>query len=356
MKGTERIGRSRRARRGSSSRRLFLRALGVAGGGLVVGTSGVAGRDSPTEIDECTTITEPGEYVLAEDVSPTTVDGYGCIDVRADDVVLDGRGYTIDGSAAVDDGGRVRAAGIAVNPEGTFEPDARPVENVTVRNVSVTGFATGIRYESVDGGRIAGVETADDGVGIALLFGARGITIEDSRLSESGTGVDLFGDPDVYGGPSSVTVAHNDVEDNEVGIRLGHEATDNAIERNRIVDNGTGAVQGVFARDNVLRANAICANASGIRNVDEFARDVLGEEAGDGRFEDVLDATENYWGASDGPSSHGGPAEPFVDPATGAPADGTGDTVSESLDPGVANVRFDPFLETSPEDAGVSGT
>lgn len=353
MKGTERIGRSRRTRRGSSSRRLFLRALGVAGAGLVVGTSGVAGQDSPTEIESCTTITEPGEYVLAEDVSPATVDGYGCIDVRADDVVLDGRGYTIDGSGAVDDGGRVRAAGIAVNPEGTFEPDARPVENVTVRNVTVTGFATGLRYESVDGGRIAGVETPDDGVGIGLLFGARGIAIEDSRLSNSGTGVDLFGDPDVYGGPSDVTIARNDVEGNDVGIRLGHEATDNAIEHNRIVGNGTGTVQGVFARDNAVRRNAICDNAYGIRNVDEFARDVLGDDAGDLRFEDVLEATENYWGASDGPSSGGDPAEPFADPVTGALADGTGDTVSESLEPGVANVRFDPFLETYPEGAGV---
>lgn len=353
MEGTEPTDRSTPTRRGSHGRRLFLRALGAAGVGIAVGSSSVAARDSPTEIDDCTTITEPGEYVLTEDVSPTTADGYGCIDVRADDVVLDGRGHVIDGTGAADDGGRARLAGIAVNPEGTFEPDGRPVENVTVRNLTVTGFATGIRYESVDGGRIAGAETPDDGVGIALLFGARGITIEDNVLSESGVGVDLFGDPDVYGGPSGVTVVHNDVEDNEVGIRLGHEATDNAIEHNRIVGNGTGAVQGVFARDNVFRGNVICANASGSRNVDEFASDVLGEEADDGRFEDVLDATGNYWGASDGPSSHGDPAEPFVDPVMGAPADGAGDAVSESLDPGVANVRFDPFLETSPEDAGV---
>lgn len=351
----ERICRPRRTRRGSSSRRLFLRALGAAGVGIVAGSSGAAGQDSPTEIDGCTTITDPGEYVLAGDVSPTAVDGYGCVDVRAGDVVLDGRGHAIDGSEAADDE-HARAAGIAVNPEGTFEPDARPVENVTVRNVTVTGFTTGIRYESVDGGRIAGVETPDDGVGVNLLFGARGITIEDSRLSDSGTGVDLLGDPDVYGGPSGVTVTNNDVEGNDVGIRLGHEATDNAIEHNRIVGNGVGAVQGVFARDNALRRNVICGNAYGVRNVDEFARDVLGDDADDLRFEDVVEATENYWGASDGPSSDGDPAEPFADPVTGALADGAGDAVSESLDPGVANVRFDPFLDTYPEGAGADGT
>lgn len=355
MKEIERTGGSTPIPDGSRSRRLFLRALGTVGAGLAVGTSSVAGQDLPVRIDGCTTITEPGEYALAGDVSPTTVDGYGCIDIRADDVVLDGRGHAIDGSGAADDGDRAPIAGITVNPEGTFEPDARPVENVTVRNVAVTGFATGIRYESVDGGRIAGVATPDDGVGVALLFGTRGITIEDSRLSDSGTGVDLLGDPDVYGGPSDVTVANNDVEGNDVGIRLGHEATDNAIEHNRIVGNEVGAVQGVFARDNGFRRNAICGNAYGIRNVDEAASDVLGDDGDDFRFEDVVEATENYWGASDGPSSYGDPAEPFVDPGTGVPADGMGDAVSESLDPGVANVRFDPFLEMYPEDAGVDG-
>lgn len=38
---------------------------------------------------------------------------------------------------------------------------------------------------------------------------------------------------------------------------------------------------------------------------------------------------------------------------TGVPADGDGDAISESLDPGIANVHFDPYLASAPADAGL---
>ncbi|QLG28519.1 hypothetical protein HUG10_13580 [Halorarum halophilum] len=60
--------------------------------------------------------------------------------------------------------------------------------------------------------------------------------------------------------------------------------------------------------------------------------------------DDMVNATNNYWGASDGPSSPDG--ENVTDPVTGEPANGSGMPVSEG-------VHFDPYLEQPPENAGV---
>jgi len=65
-----------------------------------------------------------------------------------------------------------------------------------------------------------------------------------------------------------------------------------------------------------------------------------------------VDATNNYWGASDGPSSDASDADaPFQDPVTGTLADGNGSNVTEGGTAGVSNVHFDPFA-TSPFEFG----
>ena len=74
--------------------------------------------------------------------------------------------------------------------------------------------------------------------------------------------------------------------------------------------------------------------------------DRYGVSNGDGNS--VVNATGNYWGAADGPSSR---REALEDPETGAFADGSGDTVSRGDEPGVSNVRFDPFLTAPPSAA-----
>lgn len=56
--------------------------------------------------------------------------------------------------------------------------------------------------------------------------------------------------------------------------------------------------------------------------------------------DDLVNATNNYWGADSGPSSPGG--ETVTDPVTGAVANGSGMPVSEG-------VHFDPYLTQPPE-------
>lgn len=348
-------------------RRRFLRTVGAVGLGLAAtDTAGASEHGGPTGIDSCTVIDEPGEYELVADIEPEEVvdtDGpprpgpsdVSCIEIRASDVTLRGNGHTIDGHAAQEEDSRNGHA-IGVNSFlHASGDDLDAVENVVIEDVHVTGFGTGVRFEAIDSGRITEIVARDNADGIGFHFWASGIDVDNNRLIENGAGFNTYGDPDVYGGPGGSAIEHNDIESNATGIRLGHETHDHTFRYNRIIGNGNGVDHSaLFTSGNDYHHNAICRNdIYGINNRDAFFSDVVGETGDDFRIEDVVNATENYWGAANGPSSYGDPAEPFTDPETGRPADGDGDAISESFDPGVANVHFDPFLESAPEDVGI---
>ncbi len=122
-----------------ASRRSVLRGVGVLG---LSGVAGVASaRSDPREISECTVIDEPGEYVLTGDIDHDELDE-PCIEITADDVVLDGRGHMIRYGSGVEVSGA----------------------DVTVENLSVRGVV-GIRYVQTTRGTIRNNETsAEDGI------------------------------------------------------------------------------------------------------------------------------------------------------------------------------------------------
>jgi len=352
---------------GTTTRRTVLKTMGVAGAGLATsggilagdggastvartGKGGVSGGTGATagkvdrsgrsghEISTPTTITASGVYEVVTDI--TSTGSQPCIEIQADDVTLQGNGHELSG-----DGNGI---GVAVNLDAT-DGGLTIRESITVEDLHVTSFGTGIQYGSVSGGRIEGVTARNNGTGVRFLLGVTNVTLRNSTLADSSTGFETVGDPDVYGGPGGNLLEHNAIESNDVGIDLGFSTTDHEFVRNRIAGNGGGARhRRVDSNGHTYSRNVICANPDyGIRNEDKPA------EGGIPAFEDVVEATDNYWGAANGPSSIGTPASPFEDPVTGALADGDGDGISESLDPGIANVRFDPFLASAPADAGL---
>lgn len=352
----------------ASTRRRFLKTIGAATALVGVGSGQGVARTVPSgeggsrgsatprnvgqsnrknavgsltshEISSCTTITSPGTYEVVDDISST---GSGvCIDVQADDVTIQGNGYTLSGDG--------NGTGVGANLGATSSGPITFRENVVVEDLSVTGFDTAIGYEEISGGRVEGVTARENGTGIALRYGVFGLTVRDSTLADSGVGFGTVGDPDVYGGPGNVLFEYNDVESNDRGISLGHGTSDHEFVCNRIVGNSGGARHsGYDTQGHTYDGNVICSNRDyGLLNVDNPA-----QEDGIPAFEDVVEATNNYWGAPDGPSSIGDPATPYEDPVTGALADGSGDGVSESLDDGISNVHFDPFETSPPAGAG----
>ena len=102
--------------RTTSGRRTAILALVILLGTVVpagtvagepAGTAPIAGTatTAPTEIGGCTTIDEPGEYVLTADVENGSVtrpdSGLGaCIAVRTSDVTVHGRNHTVAAGAS----------------------------------------------------------------------------------------------------------------------------------------------------------------------------------------------------------------------------------------------------------------
>lgn len=355
---------------GTSTRRTLLKTVGAAGVGLAVSIDRLRGREggpadtdprsaalmdqtttgrttgstdaatlSGHQINSCTTITSPGTYDVVADITST---GTGaCIEIRADDVTLRGNGHELTGDGT--------GIGVATNLRPGVQPLPHPIRtNIVVENLHVSNFGTGIRYDGVSSGRIEDLTARSNGICVLFFIAVAGVTVRNSTLTDSGSGFVTNGDFDVWGGPGNNLLEHNAITANGDGILLGRSTSGHEFTRNRIVGNGAGAThEALDSQGHTYSNNVICRNRThGIRNEDKPAEGEIPA------FEDTVAATDNYWGAANGPSSIGNPASPFTDPVTGAPADGDGDAISESLSPGVANVHFDPFLASAPGDAG----
>lgn len=96
-----------------------------------------ATENGPTVIESCTTIDEPGTYVLDDDLQVATDDD-ACVEIQSSDVVLSG-----DGNELRRDEANGEAIGVDVDgSEATLE-------NVTVEDVAVANWTVGLRFESV---------------------------------------------------------------------------------------------------------------------------------------------------------------------------------------------------------------
>lgn len=209
----------------------------------------LADPSGETRIDSCTTIDRPGRYVLTTTIEEP--DAATCIRIRSSDVVFDGSGHAIQGTGAFG------TAGVTV---GAFGTDVRRT-NVTVRNVTATGWDDAIRFTNVVNGTIARTTAADSRIGISL-YRSETITVANNTVRENAVyGIGLFETS------ANNTVANNTVVLNGLyGIDLvGPGATDNRLVDNAVTRNDIGVVV-VEAEDAVLADNAVAPNrAGGIR-------------------------------------------------------------------------------------------
>lgn len=100
---------------------------------------------SPTGIDPCPTIAEPGRHVLTGDIAASGEGERPCLSIESGDVTLDGRGH------AVSSGGSRGAI-----PDVHVEADST-LSHAAVRDLS-TETERGIRFVDVNGGPVAGNE------------------------------------------------------------------------------------------------------------------------------------------------------------------------------------------------------
>lgn len=320
----------------------------TADSSTVVREAATVDRTVARELTGCTVVSAPGRYELVGDID--------CLRVRSDDVVVDGDGFAVR-DTDTDLG------------EGVFVDN----RNVTLRNLTVAGFETGIH---VDGNARAvtldSVTLRDNGAG-ADIFDGEGMRIVDSTFAnntvavlggtdfgltldverstfvDNGDGISVaftgLGVTDSVFERNGVAIecrlfcslraTGNDFVTNDVGVSVASDRTAAVVLDSRIADNRVGVRVGEgFEQSVTLRNNTIAGNTEfGVLN-----------EVPTGPFSSPVDARENFWGDPSGPSS-ATVTEPFADPVTGRPANGQGDAVSEDPEvPGRSNVRFDPFV------------
>lgn len=194
----------------------------------------------PTEISSCTTIDQPGQYVVGSDIQAS--DGPTCIDVQADDVVIDGAGYTISGQGS--SGGQV---GVSA--------DSR--SNVTVRNLELTDWATGVNFTSTTNGTVENVTARSNSVGIELA-GSTGNTVIDNTVRDSSNGIFLHSVGETSADEN--TVSDNRVVNTSIAITfIG--ADNNTVTNNTLLDSRVYGLSLLFSADgndyNEFRDNTI---------------------------------------------------------------------------------------------------
>ena len=157
---------------------LYLVAPGVSVGFVGPEAPDGATADAPHPVGACTTVTEPGRYVLTADLES---DGEACLEVVASDVILDGDGHVVRGRLAQG------STAVAVGPP---VDGGTAVRNVTVRNLSVRNWVFGVVYTGVADGTVTDVRAFHNIEGVTVSD-STGITVTDTRVREGCVGLDV---------------------------------------------------------------------------------------------------------------------------------------------------------------------
>jgi len=244
--------------------------LGAASGGVWLINDGLeTDARQPQTLESCTTITESGRYVLTDDITDSAADV--CIRIRSADVTLVGRGHRIDGVGAFG------TAGVVARSNSD-----RPLENVTVRNVTVTDWDDGILYIDVVDGAVVRTTTSNNRVGLSLLNARdnrladnvargnrlRGISLFESSanntvVNNTATDNALFGIHLVEAGARNNTLVANTVSNNEFGIVL-IGAHNNTVVETTAIGNRIAGIWLSATRDNRLTHNTVSNRFYGI--------------------------------------------------------------------------------------------
>lgn len=238
----------------------------------------------PTTVSTCTTITQPGEYVLTVDVenaSPTRPrTGLGaCIEIRADDVTFGGGNHTV----AAGPGGSPGVVGVLVSPRtrargasfpGVLVGGADPRSNVTVRNLTTRRWGAGVAVRGATGATLRNVSAVNNLGDGFFVENAPDLRVRGGEIRGSNTGVFIRRSPNAI-------LAGLAVADNLAGVSV--RRSDGATLRNvsvadhsqfgvalfrsagAIVSNSTFRDDG-FAEIALARSSA--ARLSGVRLAD----------------------------------------------------------------------------------------
>jgi uncharacterized repeat protein (TIGR01451 family) len=241
---------------------------------LAIGGAGTAA--AAPAVSGCTTVNSSGTYTLTGNI--TAPADQPCLVVEADDVVLDGNGYIIEGNGS---GG---VDGYPVTAEN--------VSNLTVENVRIANWSQPVRLTNVTDATVRNVVIRDGSAtypvpatGLQIQGGVNhtvvdsrivrmplfGIDLTDARRTEiSRTNITESGDDGllIWDGGNH-TVSQSELRDNgHHGIDAGAGADNLTIRNSTIRDNGRKGVSLARPDDSRITGNTIVASTD--HGVDAF--------------------------------------------------------------------------------------
>lgn len=206
---------------------------------------GSAGAKS-TPITGPVVITDPGQYHLAIDITDST-EPIGIL-VKTSNVIIDGKGKTIDGIDAPDSYG-IRVYNAAMT-----------LVNVVIKNVKVNDWNVGISFNDVKNSIIDKATVTSSVYDGVRLYNSHRNTVQNSVSKDNGgTGVLIYGQSS--GNVIQGVTAQNSGVD---GIRI-YQANNNIVQKSKSIDNTR---YGIYLEDgsnfNSLIQNAATGNDQGI--------------------------------------------------------------------------------------------
>jgi len=201
----------------------------------------------PTKINNCQTISNPGSYVLTDNLSANA----DCLVITADFVTINLAGFTISGGGA--------GFGIAASPGS-----GQRLRGIAVRNGSITNFFFGVDLASADGSIVEGLRLSGNSEGIAAVNAiVKGNTV---------TGFDFFG----ISASASVITGNNASFSNNVSGADGFVSGGGTVIGNTAMNNGNAGFR-VFCPVNLTDNTAVgnhpnlVLNGNGCNNTNNVA-------------------------------------------------------------------------------------
>lgn len=239
------------------------------------------GAGAVKEINSCTDITSPDTYVLSANIVNSAASK--CINITSSNVILDGAGYTIDGT------GTENTYGVYV-----YDPAGVGLTNVNVKNLKIMDWDYGIYYSGyfeTANGSITDNFVSSNHPGITLEYASNHILTNNSmsyggieliysrnnKITNNNAGIFLhhsYGNTITGNNASSKggillnyaadnIITHNDVSSNHYGISTSYAAS-NVLADNKITESDTGIYLGPVTDDNTITDNNISSNSYGI--------------------------------------------------------------------------------------------
>ena len=178
-------------------------------------------------------------YILTDNI---TSSGNGIV-VQRDNIIIDGAGYTLEGTGA----------------EGSKGIDLSGRTNVTVQNTQIKNFTYGIWLYSSSNNSIVGNNiTANGWYGIKLLSSSNNNSIHGNNIVNNVYGIELW-----YSSNYNSIVGNNIAANNEDGIVLSYSSNNNSIVGNNIANSRCG-IWLSSSSNNSIYGNNMANNVYGI--------------------------------------------------------------------------------------------